>query len=196
LVKTLRVPNFIKKKVTLIYNGIKDETYKKLPKLSTGSNVKHIVSLGELNDNKHHKSVISILPQIKNVHYHIIGEGGQRSKLEKLIKDKKLEKRVTLYGHVNNAKDLLSQYDVFLLPSKTEALGYVVLEALQAGLPVIARAVGGVPEILKGLSYGKLYKYDTDLIDLLTDEVHKDFKWKDSRFDFEKMIEKTLYLYK
>ena len=196
LIKTLKAPNFIKKKITLVYNGIKNEVYKKLPKLSGGSKIKHIVSLGELNDNKHHASVLKILPQIKNIHYHIIGEGTHRSKLEELIKDKKLGKRVTLYGHINNAKDLLSQYDVFLLPSKTEALGYVVLEALQAGLPVIARAVGGVPEILKGLSYGKLYKYDTDLIDLLSAEVHKEFKWKDSRFDFEKMIEKTLYLYK
>ena len=200
VVESLHAPSFIKKKMTVIYNGIQKTDYKQLPKLSDGSSddrkVKHIVSIGELNHNKAHDTVIKILPQIRNVHYHIIGDGQNKLKLEKLISQKDLSKRVTLYGHINNAKSLLPQYDAFLLPSRTEALGYVVLEALQAGLPVIARKVGGVPEILRNLPHSHLYKYDTDLIDILDQDFPKNISWDDSRFDFEKMIEKTLFLYK
>lgn len=200
IASTLRAPKIIKRKITVIYNGIQKTEYQNLPKLSEGSTgprtIKHVISIGELNNNKAHDSVLHILPQIKNIHYHIIGEGANKLKLQKLIERKGLSNRVTLYGHVNNAKSLLPQYDVFLLPSKTEALGYVVLEALQAGLPVIARRVGGVPEILRDLPYAKLYKYDTDLIDILDQDFPKNISWNDSRFDFEKMIQKTLYLYK
>lgn len=196
---TLGAPSFLKKKMTVIYNGIEKKVYSTLPKLSSGSHdgktIKHIVSIGELNTNKAHDTVLNILPQIKGVHYHIIGEGKNRAKLENIIKTKNLESRVTLYGHKPNAKSLLSQYDLFLLPSRTEALGYVVLEALQAGLPVIARRVGGVPEILRDLPYARLYNHDTDLIGLLEEDLPSDFKWSDSRFDFEKMIDRTIYIY-
>lgn len=199
-VKTLGAPKFLKNKITVIYNGVVKKEIKRLPKLSSGvgqdKKIKHVVSVGELNDNKNHASVIRVLLQIKNVHYHIIGEGVGREKLEKLIEERNLTQRVTLYGHIENADKLLPQYDLFLLPSKTEALGYVVLEALQAGLPVVARKVGGVPEILKGLPYAKLYTYDTDLIDILSQDMSGDFVWEDTRFDFEKMIDKTLFLYK
>lgn len=199
VVQSLRAPSFIKKKMVVVYNGIQKGDYKQLPKLSDGDKnkkIKHIVSIGELNHNKAHDTVLRILPQIKNIQYHIIGEGSSRGKLEKLIREKKLEKRVTLYGHINNAKSLLPQYDAFLLPSRTEALGYVLLEALQAGIPVIARHVGGVPEIIRDLPYARLYKYDTDLMDILNEPLPTDFKWDDKRFDFEKMIDKTLFLYK
>lgn len=200
IASTLKAPKFLNKKILVIYNGIEKRTYTSLPKLSSGSpedkKIRHIVSIGELNNNKAHDSVIKVLPQVKNVHYHIIGEGKNRQKLENLIQKNSLTNRVTLYGHKPNAKALLSQYDLFLLPSKTEALGYVVLEALQAGIPVIARNVGGVPEILRDLPYTKLYKHDTDLIGLLEEPILENFIWSDSRFDFEKMIERTLYLYK
>jgi glycosyltransferase involved in cell wall biosynthesis len=196
----LKIPIFINKKITVIYNGIEKKVYNDLPKLSSGSHdgktIRHIVSIGELNNNKAHDTVLKILPQVKGVHYHIIGEGKNRNKLENLIKSNDLSDRVTLYGHKPNAKSLLSQYDAFLLPSRTEALGYVVLEALQAGLPVIARRVGGVPEILRDLPYAKLYNHDTDLIGLLDEPLQTGFKWSDSRFDFDKMVERTIYIYK
>lgn len=200
IANTLGAPEFINKKITVIYNGIEKKVYNDLPKLSSGSHdgktIRHIVSIGELNNNKAHDTVLKILPQVKGVHYHIIGEGKNRNKLENLIKSNDLSDRVTLYGHKPNAKSLLSQYDAFLLPSRTEALGYVVLEALQAGLPVIARRVGGVPEILRDLPYAKLYSHDTDLIGLLDEPLQTGFKWSDSRFDFDKMIERTIYIYK
>jgi glycosyltransferase involved in cell wall biosynthesis len=51
-------------------------------------------------------------------------------------------------GHVANTRNLLTECDVLCLPSKSEGLPVVVMEALQEGVPVVATAVGGLPELV------------------------------------------------
>lgn len=87
----------------------------------------------------------------------IIGEeGGERTLLEYLISKHSLENNVILAGRKDNASALLSAFDVFLLPSITEAFPYAILEAGNAGLPVIATAVGGIPEVIDDMESGIL----------------------------------------
>lgn len=86
----------------------------------------------------------------------IIGDGKERTKLEELICALHLEGRVSLLGHVTDAQKYLSAFDVFVHASISEALGYVILEAGCASLPVIATRVGGIPEIIQDRSYGIL----------------------------------------
>lgn len=193
--QSLRAPSFLRKKMVVIYNGVEPASIEKITKLSIGSNIRHIVSVGELHPNKGQDTVISLLPFIENIHYHIIGEGKMRQKLESMIASKHLEKRVTLYGHRANAQSLLPQYDLFILPSRTEALPYVVLEALQAGLPIIARAVGGVPEIVKDIYSATTYTHDNELIHLLKKDLPEVKPWRDNRFSIDNMIRKTAYEY-
>lgn len=192
---SLKAPKFLKKKMAVIYNGVEKVVIKPLPKLSEGSYIKHIVSIGELHPNKAHETVLSILPFVEDVHYHIIGEGKSRAFLEGIIKKKKLENKVTLYGHKTNAQTLLPQYDLFILPSRTEALPYVILEALSAGLPVIARRVGGIPEIIQGVPSTALYDDDQELIDLLKQDYAPIKKWTDQRFSIDNMTRKTAFEY-
>lgn len=193
---SLKAPLFLRKKMVVIYNGVEPTLPKKLPKLSEGSDVRHIVSIGELHPNKGQDTVISLLPFVDNIHYHIIGEGKMRGKLEQLIKKKSLGNKVTLYGHIENAQSLLPQYDLFLLPSRTEALPYVILEALQARLPIIARRVGGVPEIVQHLPSATIYDHDNELIDLLKKDLPDNIQtWSDSRFSIDNMIRKTAFEY-
>lgn len=194
--ESLRAPSFLKRKMAVIYNGVEPTPVNKLTKLSAGSDIRHVVSIGELHPNKGQDTVISLLPFIENIHYHIIGEGKMRPKLETMIRAKNLEKKVTLYGHRTNAQSLLTQYDLFLLPSRTEALPYVVLEALQAGLPIIARAVGGVPEIVHSIESATTYTHDNELIHLLKKDLSEPKPWKDNRFSIDNMIRKTAFEYK
>jgi glycosyltransferase involved in cell wall biosynthesis len=195
IITSLKPISKIKNKIQVIYNGIKDQNIKPLPKLSSGSGVQHVVSIGELHPSKNHLSVIRMMKHIKNIHYHIIGDGELKKKIEQEIKKRNLENRVTMHGHVKMANQILPQFDIFLLPSNTEALGYVVLEALQAGLPVIARRVGGVPEIIENLPHARLYTHDNELISLLPN-FNPDIKeWNDYRFKFENMINETKNLY-
>lgn len=79
----------------------------------------------------------------------ILGEGHERPFLENMIHEMRLEKSVFLVGFRENAADLMPAFDVSLLPSTTEAFGYVVAEAGLAGLPVLASRIGGIPEIIE-----------------------------------------------
>jgi len=193
--KRLRAGKFLERKMTVIYNGLEEMSVQKLPKLSEGSNVRHIVTIGYIHPNKGQDTVIGLLSFIDNVHYHIIGENQMGKQFLELIKKKKAENKVTLYGHLSNAQAILPQYDIFLLPSRTEALPYVILEALRAGLPVIARRVGGIPEIVEGVSSAILYDNDNELIDILKQYHPTVTGWKDQRFTIDNMIRKTAFEY-
>lgn len=87
----------------------------------------------------------------------IIGEeGSERTLLEYLISKHSLENTVFIAGRRESAASLLPAFDIFLLPSITEAFPYVILEAGNVGLPVIATAVGGIPEVIDDMQSGIL----------------------------------------
>ena len=78
----------------------------------------------------------------------LAGGGPERSRLESLAGDLGLAGRVHLLGAVPNAADVLAIIDVFVLPSLVEGMPLALLEAMLAGKPVVATAVGGVPEVV------------------------------------------------
>jgi len=78
----------------------------------------------------------------------IIGEGEERASLEAKISELRLEGIAFLAGHQENAARYLKAFDMFTLTSVTEGLGYVLLEAGLASLPVLATKVGGIPEVV------------------------------------------------
>jgi glycosyltransferase involved in cell wall biosynthesis len=81
-------------------------------------------------------------------HLCLVGEGPERGRLTELIRARGLERVVTLAGAVPDARDLFEHYEFAVLPSHGEGLPNAVLEAMAAGLPVVATTVGGVPEIV------------------------------------------------
>lgn len=78
----------------------------------------------------------------------VIGEGSEREHIEHLITARGMQSRIFLAGFVPAAETYLNAFDIFLFPSRSEALGYALIEAGFAGLPVIASKVGGIPEII------------------------------------------------
>lgn len=119
-----------------------------------------IGSIAELHPTKNLLSAVEAFAQIRddfpNVLFVIMGEGQQRTELESRIEERKLHDHVRLVGHRANAASYLAALDVFILPSRSEALGYVLLEAGHAGIPVIASRVGGIPEVVRHDSDGLL----------------------------------------
>ena len=79
---------------------------------------------------------------------YIIGEGDQRSIIEKQIEKRRLKDMVRLVGFKDDAKKYIKAFDIFMLPSLSEAFGYTLLEAGLAEVPVIATQVGGIPEVI------------------------------------------------
>ena len=86
----------------------------------------------------------------------IIGDGPERNKLDQLVKELGQKDRVLLTGAIPDAAKLLHAFDIFVLPSRKEGLPYALLEAMAAGLPIIATAVGSVPEIIEQQENGLL----------------------------------------
>lgn len=86
----------------------------------------------------------------------LVGDGPQRAQLEALSRELGLADRVHLAGHQDDVRPWLAALDVFALSSDWEGLPNAVLEAMAAGLPVVATAVGGTPEVVVNGATGLL----------------------------------------
>jgi len=84
----------------------------------------------------------------KNIFLIIIGNGPEKNKLKKFIRENNLRDNVFLPGYLENASKYLKAFDIFVLPSKKEGFPYVLLEAQLAKVPIIASRKGGIPEIV------------------------------------------------
>lgn len=78
----------------------------------------------------------------------IVGDGEERRNLEKQIRSLDMGSQVELLGNREDVRRLMNSFDVFVLPSLWEPFGLVIAEAMACGKPVVATAVGGIPEIV------------------------------------------------
>jgi glycosyltransferase involved in cell wall biosynthesis len=86
----------------------------------------------------------------------ISGEGPLEKELQEKVAGMGLKNRIFFLGFVENLPDFLASLDIFVLPSRTEGLGIILLEALAGGVPVLATRVGGIPEIITSETHGLL----------------------------------------
>lgn len=107
-----------------------------------------ILSVGRLHPIKNHRTAINAIHSLKRagipLHYTIYGDGPLRTSLNQQIKDLGLTDTVTLAGFNPNWTNDAKNFNVFLHPSYAEGLSIVTLEAMAAGLPVVATEVGGI----------------------------------------------------
>lgn len=80
----------------------------------------------------------------------LIGDGPDRSSLELLAAELGLEGKVRFVGGIDGAARLLPAFDVFVLSSRSEGTPIALLEAMAAGVPIVASQVGGVPDVVGG----------------------------------------------
>lgn len=113
-----------------------------------------VVAMSRLVYRKGIDLLAAVLPELCNLHpklrFVIGGDGPKRSTLEEVILSQGLSDRVRLVGAVphNQVRDLLSQGQIFLNCSLTEAFCMSLVEAASVGLLVVSTCVGGVPEVL------------------------------------------------
>lgn len=116
-----------------------------------------IGTIAELHKSKGHTYFLDALGTLSTpFFYAILGSGELEETLKQQVDELGLSERVHFFGYIDEAPRYLKAFDIFVLPSTTEALSLSILEAGQAGLPVIASRVGGIPEIIDHESNGLL----------------------------------------
>lgn len=160
----------VSSKITVIKNGIKEPDFFtremsrakifSMAGISPPDKAFIVGTIAELHKSKGLSYAIEafskIAPKNPDIYYFILGSGEEKGHLDGLVELHKLQGRVFLLGFVNDASRFLKAFDLFLLPSTTEGLALVLLEAGLAGLPVIASRVGGIPEIITDNETGLL----------------------------------------
>ena len=126
--------------------------------LSCGPGEFVVGSVGRLARQKDLATLIAGFAQadIDNSRLVLIGDGPQRQDLERRAAELGLSPRVQVLGQRPDAARLLGGFDVFALTSRWEGLPRTLIEAMAAGVPVIATPVGGVPEIVRAGETGTL----------------------------------------
>jgi glycosyltransferase involved in cell wall biosynthesis len=94
--------------------------------------------------------------EFPDVRLEIAGDGSSRDELERQVASLGLSNHVHFLGWVDDLPAAMKNWSVFAQPSMEEALGITVLQAMAAGLPVVASAVGGLPELVEEGVTGRL----------------------------------------
>ncbi|MGI5876822.1 MAG: glycosyltransferase family 4 protein [Dethiobacteria bacterium] len=103
------------------------------------------------------KAAARVSTRFPGVYFFIAGEGPERGKLENLRDSLKMRGKIFLLGNVDDIAAFFSLLDIFVLASRSEGLSVSLLEAGAAGLPRVAAATGGIPEVIKNGKTGLLF---------------------------------------
>lgn len=152
--------NFPKRKIQVIYNGIKDGNLKLSTneianlKKSLGITEQDIVfgTISRLDPIKNQMMMITAFEQVHKMNplskLLIIGDGPVRQDLERHVAELKLDDSVIFTGFIVNPQRYFCLMDIFLLPSLSEGTSMTLLEAMAFSIPCIVTDVGGNPEII------------------------------------------------
>lgn len=121
---------------------------------------KFIVSIGELDDNKNHITVIKALATLgrKDFKYVVCGVGPNKDMLLAEAEHMGLKDNVILAGYRSDIPDVLNAADIFVFPSFHEGMPVSALEAMACSLPVVCSAIRGNVDIVKDGDNGYLFK--------------------------------------
>ena len=171
-----------------------------------------LLSVGRLTKQKNFPLLIRLFKLVveKNnfdVELHIVGDREDKNEILNLIKKEKLENKIILHGSLlgKDLYDIYSNSDIFILTSRYESLGLVLIEAMASGLPIIVSNITAVKNIVKNNIIGLLVKPSpknfAQTIEKLTgdsqlrEKLIKNGLEKVRKYDWNKILQKLEYIY-
>ena len=144
------------RKVTRIWNGIDLSDFS----FTGPANVPIAISVARLSPEKDFatllRSVAIAIREVPDLQLKLVGDGPERTKLEGLTRELGITSCVEFLGERTDVPNMLAQAGFFVSSSLTEGISLTLLEAMAVGLPVVATAVGGNPEIVANGVTGQL----------------------------------------
>lgn len=195
----------LKNKTIVIENGIDTNQYAKaLPlkrkeiSLDLNENDKIILMVADMREQKDHETLIRasiLLPE--NYKIIFVGDGERMNSVKEYALEKG-SKSIIFLGSRKDVPALMKTSDVFVLSSRWEGFGLVVVEAAAAGLPVIASNVNGLSDVVKTIG-GKLFEpfNEEELASRIIQVVHSEKIENDSSsYTIQTTVDKYLEFYK
>jgi glycosyltransferase involved in cell wall biosynthesis len=195
-------------KMAVIHNGLPD--IKENWQADPGAEPPGIVMVARFAAPKDHLTLLKALSGLKDLQWslELVGDGRGRLEAEKLVEDLGIGDRVEFLGMRLDVQVVLARNQIFVLSSRREGFPLGILEAMRAGLPVVASDIGGVKEAVadgrSGLLFppGSVEKLKQALAELLRGpELRRKMGAEGRRrykqfFNLEQMVDKTLSLYR
>ncbi len=150
----------VPKRIRVIHNGVETERFGTLPSreaarkaLGLPLDARVIGTVGRLSPPKDHGTFLRMAKLVRqkrrDTHFLIVGDGELRTEIQAEIAGRGLQGCVHLCGRLSDVRPALAAMDIFALTSRTESLPNTVLEAMAAGLPVVATNAGGTNELVR-----------------------------------------------
>lgn len=194
--------------IPVIYNGV--DISKCIPKEDyfLDGNFK-ILHIGRFAEAKNHVGLIDAFEIFHSKHTDselwLIGDGEERAEIESCVNRKNLNAAVKFLGLQSNVYRFLHDADMFTLPSVYEGMPMTLIEAMGTGLPIVATAVGGVPDMLDQIS-ARLVSLNAEEIAQAFEEYYLDYELRKrngqnaskaaQRFSAETMAKRYLEIYR
>jgi len=203
----------------MIYNGIDIEFFKKYTfrdedkkrKLGLDKDAFVIGNISRFDSIKGHRYLIEgfsmLVKEMNNAVLVLVGDGLEKAAMQKLVSSLGIQDKVYFLGNRTDIPSLLSIFDIFVFPSIREGLPYALIEALAAGVPIVATNVIGNNELIKDGMNGVLCKPKSGeaifeaikkILDnkALCDQFKKNgLKYVHENFQLKKMIYRTEQVY-
>jgi sugar transferase (PEP-CTERM/EpsH1 system associated) len=165
LAKSVGIPG---RRIVQIYNGVDSKVFRP-SKVETGSEFsrKRVVigCVGRLDPVKDHVTLLDAFHRLVSsgdvtvdLRLVIVGDGEMRNEIRRFVSNRHLQENICLLGSRDDVPQVLRSIDIFVLPSLNEGISNTILEAMSTGIPVVATAVGGNPELVEDGVTGRLFE--------------------------------------
>lgn len=166
---------------------------KEIPKATPAFPPRKLIYVGEISKRKNQIMLVRALEYLPECHLTLVGDGGEREKIEKYARTHNLSDRLTVTGFTKDVGEYMKEADLYVSASTTEGLPFNILEALKSELPIVASHVKGQSDLLPSECLYEMNDIDT-FVSLV--ENAKPMSVDISKYEIQNVLNENMEIYK